>query len=280
MTCMNPAISNRPGPSRGSILIYVLWILVIVSVLAWQLASSSRATVLDRKAASAAMERELQLLSVQRFAEFRILSGEWKHEKYEFVLNEEPVSIKIINESGYISLSDLRNKSLKKALQIVNLDPQLLEKLKKNDEDDENTVPVADPWQLARLLGLNEVQVWQLLERISLLHQGPANLDEAPDAVLAVMHRVDQYRVEQMLQAENEEERNRLRSEIVDQLMNQGEETSEEMSAYYRVLAQIGERQYRIQMRYDRDEDRFKVVSTRLRPVDLQTTERDEPAGG
>ena len=280
MTCMNPAISNRPGPSRGSILIYVLWILVIVSVLAWQLASSSRATVLDRKAASATMERELQLLSVQRFAEFRILSGEWKHEKYEFVLNEEPVSIKIINESGYISLSDLRNKSLKKALRIVNLDPQLLEKLKKNDEDDENTVPVADPWQLARLLGLNEVQVWQLLERISLLHQGPANLDEAPDAVLAVMHRVDQYRVEQMLQAENEEERNRLRSEIVDQLMNQGEETSEEMSAYYRVLAQIGERQYRIQMRYDRDEDRFKVVSTRLRPVDLQTTERDEPAGG
>ncbi len=280
MTCMNPAISNRPGPSRGSILIYVLWILVIVSVLAWQLASSNRATVLDRKAASAAMERELQLLSVQRFAEFRILSGEWKHEKYEFVLNEEPVSIKIINESGYISLSDLRNKSLKKTFRIVNLDPQLLEKLKKNDEDDENTVPVADPWQLARLLGLNEVQVWQLLERISLLHQGPANLDEAPDAVLAVMHRVDQYRVEQMLQAENEEERNRLRSEIVDQLMNQGEETSEEMSAYYRVLAQIGERQYRIQMRYDRDEDRFKVVSTRLRPVDLQTTERDEPVGG
>jgi len=257
-----------------------LWILVIVSVLAWQLASSSRVTVLDRKAASAAMERDLQLLSVQRFAEFRILSGDWKHEKYEFELNEEPITIKIINESGYISLSDLRNKSLKRVFQAVNLDPQLLEKLDKNEAEEENRITIVDPSQLARFLGLDEVQTWQLLERISLLHQGPVNLDEAPDSVLAVMYRVDQYRVEQLLQAENEEERNRLRSEIVDQLMNQGEETSEEMSAYYRVLAQIGDRQYRIQMRYDRDEDRFKVVSTRLRPVDLQNTERDEPAGG
>lgn len=280
MTNRFPAISNRPGPSRGSILIYVLWILVIVSVLAWQLASSSRVTVLDRKAASAAMERDLQLLSVQRFAEFRILSGDWKHEKYEFELNDEPITIKIINESGYISLSDLRNKSLKRVFHAVNLDPQLLDKLDKNEPEEENRINIADPLRLSRLLGLDEVQTWQLLERISLLHQGPVNLDEAPDSVLAVMYRVDQYRVEQLLQAENEEERNRLRSEIVDQLMNQGEETSEEMSAYYRVLAQIGDRQYRIQMRYDRDEDRFKVVSTRLRPVDLQNTERDEPAGG
>ena len=280
MTNRYPAISIRPGPSRGSILIYVLWILVIVSVLAWQLASSSRVTVLDRKAASAAMERDLQLLSVQRFAEFRILSGDWKHEKYEFELNDEPITINIINESGYISLSDLRNKSLKRVFHAVNLDPQLLDKLDKNEPDEENSINIADPLRLSRLLGLDEVQIWQLLERISLLHQGPVNLDEAPDSVLAVMYRVDQYRVEQLLQAENEEERNRLRSEIVDQLMNQGEETSEEMSAYYRVLAQIGDRQYRIQMRYDRDEDRFKVVSTRLRPVDLQNTERDEPAGG
>ena len=280
MTNRFPAISNRPGPSRGSILIYVLWILVIVSVLAWQLASSSRVTVLDRKAASAAMERDLQLLSVQRFAEFRILSGDWKHEKYEFELNEEPITIKIINESGYISLSDLRNKSLKRVFQAVNLDPQLLEKLDKNEAEEENRITIVDPSQLARFLGLDEVQTWQLLERISLLHQGPVNLDEAPDSVLAVMYRVDQYRIEQLLQVDNEEERNRLRSEIVDQLMNQGEESGDEMSAYYRVLARIGDRQYRIQMRYDRDEDRFKVVSTRLRPVDLQNTERDDPAGG
>ena len=174
----------------------------------------------------------------------------------------------------------MRNKSLKRVFQDVNLDPQLLEKLDKNEAEEENRINIADPLRLSRLLGLDEVQTWQLLERISLLHQGPVNLDEAPDSVLAVMYRVDQYRVEQLLQAENEEERNRLRSEIVDQLMNQGEETSEEMSAYYRVLARIGDRQYRIQMRYDRDEDRFKVVSTRLRPVDLQNTERDEPAGG
>jgi len=271
---------NRPGPNRGSILIYVLWILVIVSVLAWQLASSSRTTVLDRKAASAAMERELQLLSVQRFAEFRILSGDWKHEKYEFELNEEPITIKIINESGYISFSDLRNKSLIKAFQSVRLVPELLEILKKYKSTDESTVHLTEPEQLARLLGLDEMQTWRLLEHVSLLHQGPVNLAEAPDSVLAVMYRVDQYRVEQLLQADSREERNRLRSEIVEQLMNQGEGTSEEMSAYYRVLAGIGDRQYRIQMRYDRDEDRFKILSTWLRPAGLLKTEREEPAGG
>ncbi len=256
---------QRPGRQTGSILVYVLWILVIITALVLQLGGSSRAQLLERHAAAAQLQQALQRRSAQQFAEFRILAGDWNIEKYRLYLNDEEITIRIFNESGFISLHELSSPSLKKAFQAVSLNPELLEKLEKKNQQYGEAIKINDINELAWMLGLSSEQLWDLMERVSPFHDGPPNPRQAPLGVLQVLSRVDQLRVHALAEAETPEERQRLRDEIVEQLELQNTESGDELSPYYRIQLTTARRDYRILVRYDRKQRRFKTLSTRTR---------------
>lgn len=274
---MNPVKeirSSSPRLSQGSILVYVLWVLVIVSLLAWQLAASSRSMLLERQAASRDLEEQLQLMSARRFAEFKILSGRWITGEYRFKLNNEEIQLEIINESGFPGLLDMSNKSRNRLFERINLDSVALEKLENNVDESGRRIPISSEEQLSSLLELDDELTWRLMERISLLHEGGVNLEQAPVEVLEVQPGVDQYRLQLLRSAETDQERRHLRSEIVESLLARSEDFDEEMSPYYRLRVQLGDRAYRIVLRHDRDEDRFKVLSMQRRPADANKAEK------
>jgi hypothetical protein len=81
---------NRAGYyNRGSILIYVLWILVVISVLAFQLTSSSKATTLNQVAFGSQLKKRMQLNSAIQFAIFQIKADRWQNRSFAFDLNNQ-----------------------------------------------------------------------------------------------------------------------------------------------------------------------------------------------
>ena len=62
--------------SLGSVLLYVLWILVVISILAFKLTSSSRVVTLNHSAVSTQLKNQMQISSATQFAIFKIISNQ------------------------------------------------------------------------------------------------------------------------------------------------------------------------------------------------------------
>jgi len=246
---------------RGSILIYVLWILVIIGVLALRLTESSRGELL-RDVASARQDRTaLQLASALQFAGYRILSGDWKQEKYEIEIDNTQIDIKIMNESGFIPLLEMGSGSLKRAFKEAMMGPNsflLFERIAKQEPE---LLRINVFNELREVLSIDDEQLWRLGQRVSLFHEGPVNPRQAPLEVLETMSRVDRYRLQRIRQAESTEERKRLREEVIRQLLSSGDEEGDELSPFYRVIVDLPVESYRVIMKYDRAEQRFKTLS-------------------
>jgi len=251
----------RREKAGGSILIYVLWILAVISALAFRLSALNRSDVLQQAAQTRHLKEEMQLMSALRLAGYRIQREGWKGGQYRIKLNQQDINIEIINESGYIGLHDLGSASLKKALKAVGLDPNLLAKRVLSDGDASDRLRINDIDELLAFEGIDEDKLWRLGAYVSIFNDGPVNPSEAPPEVLMVLSRVDQYRVRRLMEETDENERRKLREEIVNLLNTQDTELTDELSTYYRVIITIGEKQYRATIRYDRAAKRFKTLA-------------------
>jgi hypothetical protein len=260
----------------GSILIHVLWILVIITALALNLGASGRASVLDYKVASRDIEEDLLRDSAQSFAEFKLLSGLSNVGEYNQKINQRQIEIKIFNENGFISIYELSGASLLNAFKVLNMGRESIEKLEKYLKKDEEIQKLNDEQELGWILGLSQPQLWLLMERVSIFHDGPVNPRHSPLEVLRVLSRVDQLRVAELAAEQEPEERLRIRQEIVDQLQRQELESGEDLSPYYRILIRTGRREYRIHVRYDRREKRYKTLASNSRILKPGTETEEE----
>ncbi len=245
----------------GSILIYVLWILAVIAALAFRLSAVGHNDTLQQAAQTRHVKERMQLLSALRFAEYKIRRERWRGGKYSLKLNQQEIKIEIVNETGYIGIHDPGNPSLKKALKAVGLPPDLFRKNSASSEIMTNRLDINDIYEFLIFEGIDDEKLWRLTSFISIFNDGPVNPSEAPAEVLLLLSRVDQYRVRRLMEETDENERRKLREEIVSLLGTQDTDLSDELSAYYRVIVTLGHKQYRVFLHYDRADGRFKTLA-------------------
>ena len=251
---------------RGSILLYVLWMLVIISLLAFQLSSVSRALLINQVSETNLIKKNLQLYSATQFAKFKILSNDWKNLKFDLKINNQAIFIEIFNESGFFSLYNLSNQSLKNILNSINIEQSVVEKINFSDE---GSARFNDFYELTQYEGINEETLYELIPFVSIYHEEAINPALAPAEVLMRISGVDQYRVNKLMESNDEPEKDQLRREIVEILKSHNTEVSENSSEYYRVHISFGTELYRIFLKYNRRNKDFLVVNT-LSPLSPQ----------
>jgi len=262
MSTMRPSCpsGNIQYRNYGSVLIYVLWILVVISVLAFQLATASRVTSANRSAFANQLKKQMQVESAVQFAMFKILSNQWKDKPYELHLNDEKINIRIFNELGFVSIYALGNEALKNIFEFVNLDESIVEEL------EEAIMPVAKVLrfnsfgELRQFSGINGEVIKQLIPLVSIYHEAPVNPRHSPVEVLMQLHRVDKFRVQKLKEVSDENEAVQLRNEIIETLYLQDSEFSEDLSAYYRVHIKIDKTLHRVFLKYNRQQKKYMVV--------------------
>ncbi len=261
------SFSNRitrlvtPGkPSSGSILIYVLWILVVISVLAFQLASASRVITVNRSAFANQLKKQMQIESAIQFAMFKIISSEWQDKPYKLNLNNQKINIRIFNEAGFVSIYTLENKTLKNIFESVSLDESTTEELEEAIVKNKKPQRFNSFSELRKFSGIDENVLKQLIPLVSIYHEEAVNPAHSPVEVLAQVQRVDQFRVEKMQETTDEIEKAQLRKELVESLFMQTSEFSEDISSYYRVHINIDNFLHRAFLRYDRKNEKYVVV--------------------
>ncbi len=250
-----------PGnSSSGSILIYVLWILVVISVLAFQLASASRVLTLNQSAFVNQLKKQMQIESAIQFAMFKIISNEWQDKPYELNLNNQKINIRIFNESGFVSIYTLENETLKNIFEFVSLDESTSEELEEAIVKNKKPQRFNSFSELRKFSGIDENVLKQLIPLVSIYHEEAVNPAHSPVEVLAQVQRVDQFRVEKMQETTDEIEKAQLRKELVESLFMQTSEFSEDISSYYRVHINIDNFLHRAFLRYDRKNEKYVVV--------------------
>ena len=160
MSIMRPSCRSRNIKFRnyGSVLIYVLWILVVISVLAFQLASASRVISVNRSAFANQLKKQMQIESAVQFAMFKIFSNQWKDKPYELHLNNQKINIRIFNEQGFVSIYTLSNKTLKNIFESIGLDEITVDELEKAIVSDERPQRFNSFAELRRFSGSKYVQ--------------------------------------------------------------------------------------------------------------------------
>ena len=96
--------SLRLCKQQGSVLIYVLWILVIISTLAFKLGVASNVSAIKNTSLNNQLKRQMQVESAIQFAVFKLIENQWKDESFQLFLNDQLINIQILNESGFLSL--------------------------------------------------------------------------------------------------------------------------------------------------------------------------------
>ena len=172
--------------SLGSVLLYVLWILVVISILAFKLTSSSRVVTLNHSAVSTQLKNQMQISSATQFAIFKIISNQWKYKKYELNLNKQDISIQIYNEIGFISFYELRNRSLKNVFNLVNIDQSTVEKL-------ENVVKSGGSMFTGFSVFAHELSHWIKDVRKNLPQHIQAVLDQREKDFIALVEQAQEY---------------------------------------------------------------------------------------
>jgi len=249
--------SNRPF-AEGAILIYVLWILVVISVLAFQLTSASRVITLNRSAVVNQLKIRMQLDSAIQFAIFQIQSNKWENKGFELNLNDQVILINIFNESGFISIYKMSSKSLKKILDITSIDKATIEDMQV--EIFKNDLRFNSFAELRQFSDVNRQIIEQLIPLISIFHEGAVNPRYSPEDVLMLLPGIDQYRVQKLRETRDEADRNLIKGEIVELLTGQGFDTSEGLNAYFRVHVSLGNRLYRVFLKYIFKQKKYQTV--------------------
>ena len=250
---------------RGSILLYVLWILVVITLLAFKLSSASRVVMIKQVSQTAQIKKELQLKSATRFAIFKIIGGEWRNRKFELNLNNQQVSIEIFNESGFISLYDLSSQSLKNVLESSNMDSAVLDEISLQIE--QNKLRFNDFMELAQFEGISAQDVRQLIPLLSIYHQDGVNPNESPTEVLYMLQGIDTYRVNKLIESSDVGEKVTLRREIVEILTSSDQSFSESTNDYYRIHIGLDGRLYRVFLKQKTRSNDFLVVNT-INPIE------------
>ncbi len=252
--------------SQGSILLYVLWILVVISALAFKLSSASRVVMTKQVSEVSQIKKKLQLRSAIQFARFKINSNNWENIKFEQNLNDQRISIQIYNESGFVSLYDLSSQSLKNVLDSANISSDGLGDFKYLVE--EKNLRFNDFAELTQFEGITEQEVNALIPYVSIYHEDAVNPDKSPASVLLKLEGVDQYRVNKIIESTDAEEKKVLRKEVVEILKSHNFATSENETNYFRLHISLDSRLYRVFLRYDRRSKGFVVVNM-ISPVDI-----------
>ncbi len=248
--------------NNGSILIYVLWILIVISVLAFQLSAASRVVVVNQSAISNQLKKQMQIDSAVQFAMFKIIKDEWENRSFELNLNGHKMIIKIYNESGFVSLYELSNKSLKSIFEMVNMPQETIDNLAvvMQEEDEELRFNSFD--ELLQFDGINNEILEQLIPYVTIFHADPINPAYSPPEVLMLQPGIDRYRVQKLAETTDINENLYLRDELTNLLVLLGYDLSEDPSTYYRIHIVIDEMIFRVYSLYDRRQKRLKVVQT------------------
>lgn len=246
--------------NQGSVLIYVLWILVVISTLAFQLTSAARVNTLNQSAVASQLKQQMQLESAIQFGMFKIASGNWNNNKFQINLNNQDINIEIYNESGFNSLYELSNKSLNNLFNSINLDPEIVEKINKLRTNDKNYVKYNSFTELLNKADIDGGILAQLIPLVSIFQEDPVNPFQSPEQVLLLLPGVDQYRVNKLSETTDEEDRKQLRNEITDLLIAQGYDVSEDLSSYYRLYITLTDKTHTVFLKYDRRQKNYKVV--------------------
>jgi type II secretory pathway component PulK len=260
---MASSISLKPKTcrrTRGSILIYVLWILVVISVLAFQLSSASRATVLSQSASTNQMKRQLQLDSAVQFAIFKIAGGQWQDRDFELNLNGQRIDVSIFNEAGFVSIYNRESITLQRIFDYLDLDADTVAAIALAVQQEKDPVRLNSFDELRRIDGIDMATVRQLIPLVSIFHEDATNPNYAPADVLMRIERVDQYRVQKLRESSDGTEKAQLRREVVESLMELDEQLAESPSQYYRVHVSIDGALHRVFLKYNRQLKRYLVV--------------------
>lgn len=244
----------------GSVLLYVLWILVVISLLAFKLSSASRVVMLKQVSDVIQIKKNLQLNSAIQFAIFKILSENWENIKFEENLNNQKITIQIYNESGFISLYDLSSQSLKNVVETSNISSSGLDEL--TLQVNENNLRFNDFMELTQFEGIAAQDVSQIVPYISIYHQEGVNPAHSPAEVLNLLAGVDKYRVSKMMETTDNDEFIALKREVVELLRLGNTEVTESVNNYYRVLVSLDSRLYIVFLKFNGRNKEFIVVNT------------------
>lgn len=258
--CVRPPRYTLARINRGSILIYVLWILVVISVLAFQLTSASRITTLSQSAFANQLKSQMQLDSAIQFGLFKIRTNAWRDRTFELKLNSQSIGIEIYNESGFFSIYEMSSKSLKKAFDFVSVDSTTVEEIEQAVLEDSPPQRFNSFNELGQFSNIDDEVLKKLIPLISIYHESPANPNYSPAEVLMQFSRVDKYRVQKLMQSSDQAEKVQLRKEIIESLLEQNIESDEDISFYYRLHVSIGNLLHRVFVKYDRRRKKYIVV--------------------
>ncbi len=257
---------GQKNKNKGSVLLYVLWILVVITLLAYKLSSASRVVMIKQVSQVSQIKKNLQIKSATQFAMFKIINGDWRNENFELNLNNQKINIEIYNESGFVSLYDLSSQSLNNVLETSSIDSSSLDELRKQIE--ENNLRFNDFMELTQFEGISVQDVHQLIPLVSIYHQESVNPNESPAEVLFMLQGIDTYRVDKMIESTDIEEKTVLRREIVEILRSGDQSYSGTSNDYYRVHISLGGHLYRVFLKQKRRGDGFLVVNT-INPIEM-----------
>ncbi len=252
---------SRPGQqSLGSILIYVLWILVVISTLAFHLASGSRATTLSQSAFAKQLKTEMQLQSAIQFSIYKITSNQWQDEIFELNLNSQQINISIWNESGFVSIYQ-PGEILNRIYESIDLPEATIESMSEAFGDINMPLRLNSIYELKQFSEIDEDLIAQLIPLVSIYREETINPLSSPAAVLKFIPGIDLYRVRKLSETDDAEEKLTLRTELVDLLSGRNFQLSDHQDGYFRVNINIAQRLYQVFLKYDRRQKKYKVVT-------------------
>ena len=251
---------------RGSILIYVLWMLALITGLAAQLATSSHTLALNQSAAAQQLKRRMQIESGIQYAQFHLQKGDWQDRRLELFLNDQLIRIEIYNESGFISIYDPDSPDLQSAFRRLGLEAEILAALRAMVDEEQIRFNCFD--ELMRIDGIDSDRKFGLARLFSIYHEDAINPLQSPADVLMLVDGIDQYRVQALADAVDTAERSRLRGELLGIVSSRETQFSEDNSEYFRLRLWVDGDRYRVIVKSDSRESQFKTLLVELEQGD------------
>jgi type II secretory pathway component PulK len=245
---------------RGSILIYVLWILVLITGLAFHVSSASRVTTLNQSAASSQLKNQMQIDSAIQFAVYQIIAKRWQNSKFELYLNQQKLVLEIFNESGFISIYQTSNADLQNVFREVALPQQSIDELTAEINAEDRKLRFNSFDEIRRIGGIDREMLDRLSSLVSIYHEEGVNPQLAPEDVLMQVKGIDKYRVQQLLETEDAETRLRLRQELTQIVTRDEGEYSDNQIDYFRIRLALGDQHYRVVLKVDSRDSSWQVL--------------------
>ncbi len=244
---------------KGSVLLYVLWILVVITVLAFQLTAESRVVLINNSSSKNQLLYQMQIKSAIQFARFKLIENKWENNAYDIKLNKQNIAIKIYNESGFISIYDFDNKAIKNVFSSIDISEDVLEEIGKFVGSTENR-RFNTFSELLQFDGINMDVLTLLIPLISIYNNGGVNPRLSPNRVLILLPGVDQYSVNKLSEIDNKDEQEQLRQGVFRSLLNNNRSFSKKRLNYYRVDISISSKKTTVFLKFDSKNEEVWVV--------------------